>query len=91
MTFFEGVTSWSGPVESIGGNLTLRIPLAAGGAKLQRCARGIVRVEGDFLAVIIPNWLAEKLDISDGSVIVVDNRGGRFNITRQSNPAENSN
>jgi hypothetical protein len=39
VTFFEGVTSLEGPVESIDGKFTLRIPLSAGGRKLRRCAR----------------------------------------------------
>lgn len=95
MTFFEGVTSLKGPVESIDGQLTLRIPLAAGGSKLKRCARGIAHVDGEFLNVIIPSWLAEKLNITEGNVIVVDNREGRFNITlvtpgRVSRPAGTS-
>jgi hypothetical protein len=83
LTDFEGVTSLEGPVESIDGKLMLRIPLAAGGARLRRCVRGISYVDDHCLNVIIPDWLAEKLHISDGSIIVVDNRDGRFNITCQ--------
>ncbi len=70
-TFFEGVTSLEGPVESIDGELTLRIPLAAGGARLKRCARSISYVDGDFLNIIIPGWLADKINISDGSIVGV--------------------
>jgi hypothetical protein len=80
-TYFEGVTSLKGPVELIRGQLILRIPLAAGGARLRRCARSISRVEGDFLEVTIPAWLAEKIKISEGTVVAVDNRWGKFNIT----------
>jgi len=80
MPFFEGVTSLEGPVESIDGKLTLRIPLSAGGSRLRRCARSISYVDGHVLNVIMPDWLAEKLNISDGSVVAVDNRDGRFNI-----------
>ena len=87
--YFEGVTSLEGPVESVDGKLALRIPLAAGGQKLRRCARGIAQVEGDFLNVIIPGWLAEELNISAGTVVAIDNRGGRFNITPQMEPAKN--
>ena len=79
-------------MEIIDGQLTLRIPLAAGGSKLKRCARGIARVDGEFLAVIIPGWLAEKLNIVEGSVVVVDNRQGRFNIwPNQPTPPKDSN
>ena len=78
------VTSLGGPVERIDGRLVLQIPLAAGGAGLVDCSRGIGRVEGDVLVVTIPDWLAEKLLITEGSAVIVDNRNGKFNIT----PAE---
>jgi hypothetical protein len=81
MIFFEGVTSLKGPVESVDGKLTLRIPLSVGGRRLRRCARSISHVNGNVLNIIIPDWLASKLNISDGSVVSVDNRDGRFNIT----------
>jgi hypothetical protein len=80
MTFFEGVTSLRGPVESIDGRLVLRIPLAAGGARLKRSARGISHVDGDFLVIEIQDWLAPKLNITEGSMVDVNNRDGRFTI-----------
>jgi hypothetical protein len=43
---------------------------------------GIGRVEGDFLVVIIKPWLAEELRISAGSLVIVDDRNGKFTITR---------
>jgi hypothetical protein len=75
------VTSLEGPVEEIDGELVLLIPLAAGGAALAQCARGIGRVKEDYLVVVIQGWLAKKLGIFKGSVVVVDNRNGKFNIT----------
>ena len=59
----------------------LQIPLADGGAALVACSRGISRVENDTLIVTIPDWLAEKLGLSQGSSVIVDNRNGKFNIT----------
>ena len=76
----DDITSLEGPVERIDGKLVLLIPLEHGAA-LVECARGIGQVEGEDLVVTIPEWLAEKLSINDGSTVVVDNRNGKFNIT----------
>ena len=74
--------SIEGPVELVNGELTLRIPLDAGGEKLATLARGIGKIEGDSLNVTILPWLAEKLRIAAGSLVVVDNLNGKFTITR---------
>ncbi|MBS0470058.1 MAG: hypothetical protein JSR60_03220 [Proteobacteria bacterium] len=72
--------SIEGPVENVGGTLVLRIPLIAGGDKLAKSAGRIGRIEGDCLRVDIPAWLAERFGLVDGTVVVVDNHGGTFNI-----------
>jgi hypothetical protein len=74
--------SLEGPLESIDGKLVLRIPLEAGGNKLAPFARGISEIESDYLKVIIQPWLAEKLRVSADSLVIVDNKNGKFNITR---------
>lgn len=74
--------SLEGPVEMWNGEFTLRIPLEAGGAALMDCARGIGQSDGEYLNIVIKPWLAEKLQISNGSIVIVDNRDGKFNITR---------
>ena len=66
----------------IDGNLTLRIPLPVGGEKLAPLACGIGEIDGDYLCVIIKPWLAEKLRIAAGSLVVVDNKNGTLTITR---------
>jgi hypothetical protein len=76
------IVSIEGPVELIDGKLTLRIPLSAGGDKLAPLATGIGSIEGDYLCVIIPEWLADKLLIGAGSLVIVDNENHKFNITR---------
>jgi hypothetical protein len=76
----ENVTSLRGPVEKIGGKLILRIPLEAGGSELLECSRGISEVEGDYLKILIPEWLAGVLRIDEGSLVSVDNANGKFNI-----------
>lgn len=71
-----------GPVELVDGKLMLRIPLEAGGDKLAPLARGIGEIDGEHLNVVIQPWLAEKLRIGAGSLVFVDNKNGKFTITR---------
>ena len=76
------VVSLEGPVEIVDGELTILIPLDAGGAVLAPLARRIGKIEGAFLKVVIQPWLAEKLRIGAGSLVIVDNLNGKFTITR---------
>ena len=73
--------SIEGPVELVNGELMIRIPLSDGGDELAPLARGIGQIEGDCLCVVIKPWLAEKLRIVEGSLVVVDNKNGKFTIT----------
>jgi hypothetical protein len=74
--------SLEGPVELVGGQLVLRIPLEAGGDVLAPLARGIGSVDSEYLNVVIQPWMAEKLRIRAGSLVIVDNVDDKFNITR---------
>jgi hypothetical protein len=74
--------SLEGPVELIDGELAILIPLDVGGAALAPFAKGIGEIEGPFLKVVIQPWLAEKLRIGVGSLVIVDNLNGKFTITR---------
>jgi hypothetical protein len=76
----DKVTSLQGPVEKIDGKLMLRIPLEAGGKDLVACSRGIGQIDGEFLSIHILDWLAQKLGISEGSRVSIDNANGKFNI-----------
>ena len=76
------VISIQGPVELHGDQLALRIPLDAGGRQLAPLCSRIGIVDGEFLIVVIKPWLAEKLNIALGSLVVVDNENGKFTITR---------
>jgi hypothetical protein len=78
----DNFVSIEGPVERIDGNLILRIPLSAGGEQLSPSARGIGQIEGEYLCVLIRPWLAAKLRIKEGSLVVVDNKNGKFTLTR---------
>ena len=74
--------SLEGPIVLIDGLLHIRIPLAAGGDKRAPMAAKIGQIDGEFLDVTIPAWLAEKLRIGAGSLVIVDNKNGKFNLTR---------
>jgi hypothetical protein len=74
------ITSLNGPVEKIAGKLVLRIPLEAGGRELIECSRGISEIDEQFLTITIPEWLSGMLRIENGSLVNVDNRGGKCNI-----------
>ncbi|HUO13387.1 MAG TPA: hypothetical protein VMX38_00250 [Verrucomicrobiae bacterium] len=76
----DSVTSLEGPVEKIDGKLVLRIPLDAGGRELIDCSRGISEVQGGFLCITMPEWLAGMLRIEQGCRVYVDNRHGKCNI-----------
>jgi hypothetical protein len=78
----NSIISLAGPVDLIDGKLTLIIPLEYG-AGLVECSRGIGEVRDGELVIVIQDWLAEKLAIVEGSVVVVDNRNGKFNLTRK--------
>ena len=82
----QSMISIGGPVEKVDGQLVLRIPLDAGGRDLAECSRGIASVQGDFLIVVIQDWLAQKLGLFPGSNVIVDNADGKFNI-RSNDPA----
>ena len=80
MTEDPDFVSVEGPVEAIDGKFVLRIPLAEGGDKLTKSAGFIGRIERDVLRVDIPAWLAQKVGLADGDIVIVDNLGGTFNI-----------
>ena len=74
------ITSLEGPVDQVGDSFVLEIPLDVGGAALAPAARGIGVVEDGCLLVTIPAWLATQLQLTDGAIVQVDNRDGKFNI-----------
>ena len=81
----EKVMPLEGPVLKINGELVLMIPLWAGGDELQECSRGISEVKGEFLKIVIPEWLAGMLRIEEGDLVCVEDADGKFHIT-PSNP-----
>lgn len=78
----EDFVAAEGPVERRGDRLVLRVPLEAGGEKLRPLARAISYVEEGRLVVLLPEWLAERMQLEEGSAVHIDNRWGRLNIAR---------
>ena len=74
--------SLEGPVERRNDQLVLRIPLDAGGSRLHAVARTISFVENDNLVVLLPAWLAEQMQLNEGSAVHVDDRWGKLNVAR---------
>ena len=71
-----------GPIDRENGKLVMRIPLEAGGEQLAIVAKGISEIDGDDLLITIPHWLAQKIGVSERSEVYVDDRWGKFNITK---------
>jgi hypothetical protein len=78
----DEIISLHGPIEREGSRLVLRIPLDQGGGDLHLVCEQISEIDGDDLVVPIPRWLADKIRVGEGTIVHVDNRGGRFNITK---------
>ena len=74
--------SVQGPVERRDDRLILRIPLEAGGDKLQLVAQANAFVEGPDLIVMLPEWLAQRMQLGEGTEVYLDDRWGKLNIAR---------
>ena len=82
----KNVLSLEGPVLKVNGELLLLIPLEDGGAELIESSRGISEVQGEFLKIVIPEWLAGILRIEEGDLVCVQS-DGRLHI-RALNPRQ---
>lgn len=67
--------SLEGPVLKVNGELMLLIPLVDGGSELVECSRGISEIQGEFLKIVIPEWLAGMLRIEEGDLVSVQSDG----------------
>lgn len=74
----ENVMALEGPVLKVNGELMLLIPLAQGGLELLECSRGISEVQGEFLKIVIPEWLAALLRIEEGDLVCVESDGNLY-------------
>lgn len=71
----ENAISLEGPVLKVNGELMLLIPLVDGGSELVECSRGISEIQGEFLKIVIPEWLAGMLRIEEGDLVSVQSDG----------------
>ena len=71
-----------GPVERRGDRLVLRVPLDAGGDKLRQLATATSYEEDNRLVLELPEWLARRMQLCEGSAVHLDNRFGKLNISR---------
>ncbi len=78
----ENYISLQGPVERRENRLVLRIPMDAGGDRLQLVAKATSFVENDALVVLLPEWLAQRMHLGEGSEVNIDDRWGKLNIAR---------
>ncbi len=78
----EDFVAVEGPVERRGDRLVLRVPLDAGGEGLRVAAKAISYEEEGRLVVVLPEWLARRMQLGEGSEVHVDNRFGKLNIAR---------
>ena len=76
----EEVMSLEGQVMRVTEGLVLFIPICAGGEELAECSCGFAEVQGEFLKITIPHWLAGLLRIEEGDLVCVHNSDGRFHI-----------
>ena len=76
----KDVFSLQGPLQKEDNKLVLRIPMEAGASNFLECSRGIAEIDGEYLKIVIPEWLAGMLRINEGSVVSVDNANGKLNI-----------
>ena len=71
-----------GPVERRGNRLVFRVPLEEGGERLRLVATATSYVEDGNLVVVLPEWLAGRMRLDEGSPVYVDDRWGKLNIAR---------
>jgi len=76
----DEVMSLVGPVLKFNGELMLLIPLNDGGSQLLDFSLGVSEVQGEFLKIVIPEWLAGMLRIEEGDLVCVSNTDGQFHI-----------
>jgi hypothetical protein len=72
--------SMTGPVVEHEGYFWLIIPLEPGGKHFIECAKGVSLVEDGFSKIFIARTVAEKIGIRHGSIIEINNYGGKLNM-----------
>jgi hypothetical protein len=71
----ENPVSLEGPVLKVNGELMLLIPLQNAGTEVVERSHGVSEVQGEFLKITIPEWLAGMLEIEEGDLVRVEGDG----------------
>jgi hypothetical protein len=74
----DKMISWTGPVLKINGELVLMISLAEGGDEFVDCSRSLSEVQGEYLRIVIQEWLPAMLRLDQGDLVCVHKTGGKF-------------
>jgi hypothetical protein len=72
--------SLEAPVLLVNGEYVLMVPLNCDAAEFAQCTHGIAVVQGDFLKIVIPPWLAGALRVEAGDRVVVSSESPKFGI-----------
>jgi len=71
----ENVLALEGPVLKVNGELMLFVALTDEVSELAQRSPAISEVQGEFLQILIPEWLAGLLEIEEGDVVRVQSDG----------------
>jgi hypothetical protein len=71
----ENVLALEGPVLKVNGELMLFVALADEGSEFAQRSPAITEVQGEFVQILIPEWLAGLLDIEEGDLVRVQSDG----------------
>ncbi|HET8922093.1 MAG TPA: hypothetical protein VFN26_03750 [Candidatus Acidoferrum sp.] len=75
----ENTTYSEWPIVKANGELMLLVPLAETIGSVQPSA-SFLDTQGNFLKIVIPEWLAEMLEVEEGDLLRVSNADGEFQI-----------
>jgi len=67
------------PIVKANGELMLLVPLAESIGSVNPSG-GFLDMQGKFLKIVIPGWLAEILEVGEGDFLRVSNADGDFQI-----------
>jgi hypothetical protein len=76
----ENVTSIEGHVLKVDGKLMLLVPLDSTGSERFITAPGISEVCGDYLKIVIPEWLVGVLSIEEGDLVSIQNSDRKMDL-----------
>lgn len=67
------------PLVKANGELMLLVPLTDTAGSIEP-SRSILEKQGEFMKIVIPEWLAEMLEVEEGDLLRVRNTDGEFQI-----------